>query len=505
MSSFPGSDDDDEVFDAVLGRMLLEAFINSSLSQRTGSSLRDRGNIPSPLKEGMSSGHSSTQPDKLWIVDRALERQTLPHFFEAVCMRKFPDGQACEIPCPTAQEMVLLSQPYTDWAPAPYNALEGAGMDRLMARVASFRYQTNLFTVSSTLHAMKSRLWEGLVPLSNKQWVKKGLDRPENFAEACQYISWVIKVFQYLNHPRVATGMRNTFNSIHEELKNFEDAINAHRRQRGSEADVQIRAAWTAYIRAHFDYITSTAHTWVLDRIHRLRIPIMEDIRNHTTSTPDGLDDRIWELTNKLHDLGENASLADLNIMLLMQGYNGVPALDDPDDLYGDPPPNTPLSGAHPNAQKRAELYHLRLRYLTRLEQQGGDSGMSAFQSMLPTMNAPGTSDMVRTLEAQIRGQAQARLELRGGQRPPKLPFWIDELRRQMKHGNFQWAYVGYRASHLCSDEEWEEFKKRFDAHQKDWGVELGDVEDIRAVSKVHWLDTKTLGVDGEDLGSLKK
>ena len=498
------SGNNDENVDAVLGRMILESWMGHELSNTFRTSLRDRGNIPTPLEDDVNLFPGSACGDKLWIVDRILEPQTLPHFFEAICLRRFSDGETCELACPTDMEMVLCSRPYSTWAPAPYNTITGVPMERLMARIASFQFTSNLLKISKDLHSIKARIWEGVMPLSSRQWVDKGLDKPENYREACQHIGWVIKVFQYLNHPIVAKGMRDTFNSIHNELKNLEDAINAHRRQNGGEPNVQVRAVWTAYIRAHFDYITNRAHTWVMDRIDRLRIPITEDMRNYASPTPNTIDQKRWELSSKIHDLTENSALADINIMLSMQDYNGVTPFDDSDFLYGNPVPSMPLSGAHPDPQKRAELYHLRLRYLTRLMQQRGDPSTEAFERLLPTLNPYDEADSIRTTEAQLRAQAQTRTEMRGER--VKIPnFWITELQRRLGHDNMAWSFVGYRTSKQHNDEEWNEFKHKFDKDQKNWGIELGDIEDIREISKVHWLDPKELGINSEDPDALKE
>lgn len=492
--------------DGVMARMFLESVLGlGQLGGAFRTSLRDRGNVPTPLEEDAKLLPGRPRGDnKLWIVDKIIEPQTLPHFFEAISRPDFPDGKTCDLPRPAFQEFLSMSKPYSSWAPAPYNAITGTAMDRMMARIASFEFTSNLLTVSKELSSMKARIWDGVSPLSSRQWVDKGLDRPENYREACQHIGWVIKVFQYLNHHMVAAKMRDTFNNIHDELRTLDEAINAHRRLNGGEPNVKIRDLWTAYMRAHFDYITNSAHTWVMDRINRLRIPIMEDMRNYVSPTPNTMDQRRWELADKIHDLSENTALADINIILPMHGYNGITPFDDSESLYDESSPSIPLSGAHPDPSKRAEQYHLRLRYLTRLIQQGGDSSTAAFLRLFPTLDPHNEAGTMRTVEAQLQAQAQTRAEMRGEQE--KMPcFWIADLRRRLSHDKMQWAYVGYRTSYYDDDEKWEKFKKKFEADHMNWGVELGDVEDIRAISKVHWLNTKELGISGDDPNAVKQ
>ena len=62
---------------------------------------------------------------------------------------------------------------------------------------------------------MKSRLWEGIVPMSQNTWRKKGLDDAENFDLAIQYLWTVVDAFSYLNMVPVQPALKDVFNNYH--------------------------------------------------------------------------------------------------------------------------------------------------------------------------------------------------------------------------------------------------------------------------------------------------
>ncbi len=66
----------------------------------------------------------------------------------------------------TEDDIFLGSTPYYEWAPPPYNKLQGSVFDRVQMRIASYEDTTGLYVVDMNLADMKLRLWEDIIPLS---------------------------------------------------------------------------------------------------------------------------------------------------------------------------------------------------------------------------------------------------------------------------------------------------------------------------------------------------
>lgn len=169
-------------------------------------------------------------------VDRLIPPQTIAGFISFMVSGALPDGTRTNLPLVPPEEMVdYIREPYSTWAPPPYNQIHDNIGDRMMILVASNETGDNICVVDKDLHAMKSRLWEGIVPLSDSRWIQKNLDDPGNHDLACQHLSAVVDVFTYFNKPSVLYRLRAIFNAISVELTSFESAINAIRSTRSEQ------------------------------------------------------------------------------------------------------------------------------------------------------------------------------------------------------------------------------------------------------------------------------
>jgi hypothetical protein len=105
----------------------------------------------------------------------------------------------------------------------------------------------------------------------------------------------------------------------------------------------------------------------------------------------------------------------------------------------------------------------------------------------------------------QVTAQEKARLELRGPSVPLEQQLWAETANRYLgTPNNFEWGFVAYRLSHDHTDEEWEQFKTKFEADVANWGHELNGVDDLRGRSVVHWRDAKDLDVSDDDVDALR-
>ncbi|KAL7823647.1 hypothetical protein V8C26DRAFT_418003 [Trichoderma gracile] len=468
-----------------------------------------RGNTPSGALDHVLHPDTpqSELDSKLWIVDRILEPQTLPHFLESTMFGTLSDGSRSSF-TPLSEEIVMLiQQPLASWAPPPFDASHDIPMQQIAMRIGSHEDADRLIPITKELHAMKSRLWEGIMPLSERRWEELGLDAEDKFHEACQYICAVTNVFHYLNLPPIKIALRETYNLIWGHLKDFEDAVNAKNRLEG-QPEVQIAARWHEYIKAHYKFITARSHKWVIDKLDRLRRPVLEELAATPSPATNDFSSRQWTLTDRLHDLMENGAQADSGIFLPMDGYEGegLAAQDDapPRPDAAEPYRKLPISFSA-NTQARKGDYYLRLKYLSRTEfWLGQERGGMDVPPGLPT-GFELLSDVAQTAQCQVRAQELARRELRGEPVTFEQELWVTKAKEYLgTETNFEWGYVAYRLSHDHTDEEWEAFKGKFEEDVQNWGRELTGVEVIRERSKVYWRDARDLGVADGDVDALR-
>ncbi|KAJ3519627.1 hypothetical protein NM208_g14053 [Fusarium decemcellulare] len=469
-----------------------------------------RGNIPNGIKPQLHGPDNPEKNVRLWVVDRILEPQTVPQFLSYLSSGRLPDGTQTPRELPTFDELKNITRPFSDWAPAPYNNHGRPTAESIGVRIGSFEDRSRLFSIAKELHSMKSRIWEGLPPLSERRWKELELDDPKNFSEACHYLVAVINAFHYLNHRRVKDALRTTFNLIWNHLRVFEQALNACRRSPswdGPREQLSITSHWYEYIKSHYSVICKAAHHWVITHIERLRDPITEQLGNHQPQGTNELDSVQWDLTNKIHDLSQNTSHADFVIDLPTDGYKGDP-LPSQDDLRTGGAPGRgfreqPIVWSANCYRRRVDI-SARVRYLHRKIQY--DSivrlGLNFFSPDTPP-NDPAA--ILHTTLCQVDAMDQARLELRGTSEPPSLLPWISYARHQLRGSLLTFGYVAYRLCHQHSSEEWDDFRAKFDADISDWGRDISNIDDIRDACKIHWMDSQELGIPDGDIEAAKE
>ncbi|PKS08187.1 hypothetical protein jhhlp_005463 [Lomentospora prolificans] len=464
-----------------------------------------RGNIPGNVEDQFLRPTHPERHVRLWVTDRILEPQTVVHFLEFVHSGSLPGNRACTLARPTAEEVQNLTKPYSSWAPVPFNQLGRAPIDSIMVRIGSHEDSGRLIAITKELHAMKSRIWDGMLPLSERRWQELKLDHPENFPLACRYIVGVIHAFQYLNHFRVRQALRDTFNLISDHLKEYEQAINTIRRFASADGNyvrVSMTTLWYEYIKAHYDDISARAHFWVINHIERIRGPILEQLSNHQAAPSSEYDEPQWILADALHDLALNAANADYTISIPTDGYKGGPHPEVENELghqrgFVLEPISWSLS-----LSKRMSDYNGRVRFLSRQNMYSDP----LYSEDAPRLPPNSSSYLALTARSQIDAQARARRELRGEQRRRAPPPWLTRVRRGLAANRPGCGFVAYRLIHSHSAEQWDNFKAVLEASVSSWGQgTTANIDDVRGACKIHWLDGQELGIEDGDLESAKK
>ncbi|QGI67501.1 hypothetical protein CEK26_011453 [Fusarium fujikuroi] len=197
-----------------------------------------RKNSPTDISH-LVFGPQPGKKHQLWITDRIMEPQTIPHFFEFLMNGELPGDRKTSRPLLTVEEVKNLTRPSLEWAPAPHNRQIRSTGEWVGIRIGSYEDSSRLWPIAKELHAIKSRLWEGIPPISERRWQELGLDHPDRFPEACRYFVAVINVFIYLNTKRTKAALRKTYNLIWEHLSVFEQAVNAKRKAEAEDSVYQ--------------------------------------------------------------------------------------------------------------------------------------------------------------------------------------------------------------------------------------------------------------------------
>ncbi|KAJ5511936.1 hypothetical protein N7453_004039 [Penicillium expansum] len=437
------------------------------------------------------------EAQKLPVVDRILEPQTIGHFLQFAFGEPLPNGSQPNIERLSEEESSFLQHdqnfpPDSDGEPI---------MTSVMARIGSERDFTRLCMVGKNIQSLKSRLWEGIIPLSDQIWQEKGLDRPEHFDLACQHLTAVIAVFQYLNEPTVRLYLRDTFNYIYEHWTALDAVLNKLRTEQGKK-HVSVAGLWTRYMTAHFEMMTERAHRWVIVHAHTLRAPLLRallEYRPPGDSGPLGQPDALqWKITDSLHTLTEIIATADFTIMIPMDGYKGYFAAPPRD---GDGP--AALHAA--NLQTRGKAYHERLRLLTR-------EAIPRYSAGPWRDSIPSSGETYHgTAQSQIQGQNKLRKEVRGAPlepvpREPWIAACVSKMESGKKEGKQEkYGLAVYRLTYGQTESEWTEFVRKVEAHVSDWGKGHTGSSAIKEHLKLRWLDGKELGISEGDVDASKE
>ncbi|KAL3489537.1 hypothetical protein BJX62DRAFT_239069 [Aspergillus germanicus] len=431
------------------------------------------------------------------IVDRPIEPQTIAHFIEfAVGTTDLPNGKKTSLELLTKSEAtdLLGSSPETDDDPQSI-------IERVLERVGSLEDGGRLSTVGKNIHAVKSRAWAGMVPLSEQRWKEKGLDKPENFDIAVQHLTAVIAAFEYLNTPIIMENLRDTFNLISAHWGELDAMIHA---QDASRRGVSTRKLWTEFMTAQFEMMTERAHRWVLVHANALRVPLHQQVLAHRPETLQHYDRTQWHLTDRLHTLAEIVGVADFTILLPMDGYEG----DIPWRRLPQLPFFIPAELRSTKLEERGKAYSERLKVLSRRAQ--AESEIERAQRADGTYRTADPAAIARTTVLQIECQNQVRREVRGDpvEPIPREPWIVRDVTRMERPHNEKKKAIGfviYRLTYGQSEAEWAAFRKKLDEHRSDWGRSQTGSSALKPYQKLHWRDGKELGIPEGDIAAARK
>ncbi|CAI7647597.1 unnamed protein product [Penicillium crustosum] len=427
------------------------------------------------------------------VVDSLIEPQAILHFIEFLANGILPNGKKTDLVLLNEDEFSLFMAPSSEWAPAPFNTATLSTVEKAMKQITDREDLKGLCRIGENIQFVKSRLWGGLAPVPASRWQEKDLNNPDHFTIAHEYLTSVIAVFEYLNIPQIRTNMRDTFNGVSGELGQVQEALNARRKaQGGLSPELNLTSLWEQFIRAQYEVMTSTAHSWVLARVAELREQALDSFGAIPGENPDAPEMKV--VSQRWTDLIAVTTMADFKIWLSMDGYN---------DFH---PPTEIIAGLHnPDLKKQGENYEFSKLIVDRLAK------CIQAQNEAATVQGPSanTGDAARRERLSISTvvQDELREKIRGRTPSPQPPVqpWIQKLLRvhqasltlePWERHNYGFGLAIYRAAHMFSDEQWETIKRDLEAHLSAWGDDVQGADEMKPLLKLHWFDCKELGFE---------
>ncbi|KAJ5508996.1 hypothetical protein N7527_011139 [Penicillium freii] len=409
------------------------------------------------------------------VVDALIEPQAVLHFIEFITYGILPNGKKTDLALLNEDEFPLFMAPSSEWAPAPFNKATVSIVEKAMKQLTDREDLKGLCRIGENLQFLKN------------------LNNPDHFTIAHEYLASVIAVFEYLNIPQIRTNMCETFNGVSSDLGEMQEALNAWRKAQGRlSPELNLTALWEQFIRAQYEVMTSTAHSWVLARVAELRERALDSFNAIPGENPDAPELEV--VKQRWSDLISVITMADFNIWLSMDGYNGYH------------PPSEIIAGLHnPDLKNQGKNYGFSKLIVDRLakciEAQNAAAavqGPSANQSDAARRERISISTVVQDeLREKIRGRTPS-------PQPPVQP-WIQKLLRvheaslslqPWERENYGFGLAIYRAAHMFSDEQWEGLKRDLEAHLSAWGDDVQGADELKPLLKLHWFDCKELGLE---------
>ncbi|KAJ6012435.1 hypothetical protein N7522_002790 [Penicillium canescens] len=390
-----------------------------------------------------------------------------------------PNGKKTDLALPNSDEFPLFMAPSSQWAPAPFNKAALSTVQKAIERITDPEDLSGLCHIGQNIQFLKSRLWGGLAPVPASRWREKDLNNPDHFTIAHEYLTSAIAVFEYLNIPQIWTNMCDTFNKISGDFGEMQDALNARRKAQGNlSPELNLTALWEQFIRALYEVMTSTAHSWVLARVAELRERTMDSFSAIPADNAEGPEMKI--LSQRWTHLIAVTSMADFNIWMPMDGYNGYD------------PPSEIIAGLHnPNLKDQDKNYGFSKLLFDRLAK------CIEAQNEAATVQGPSAtqSDAARRERLSISTVVQDELReknTRPGAIAAATCTALDPATPSGTGGELGHAPTGETRLWV----RWERLQQDLEAHLSAWSDDVQCADELKPLLKLHWFDCKELGID---------
>ncbi|KAK0122479.1 hypothetical protein ONS95_010710 [Cadophora gregata] len=429
-----------------------------------------------------------------------------------------PGGNRTEFPVFPHSEMPFLAQKYEEWAPEPFNKLPApqgifgpaspvspapmirwmhilGGLDDIVAMAFSGQmFSTN---VERSFKVVKTKVWLGIVPVTDARWRAKGLDATDNIEEALAIINQVVDVFKHLAKPEVQGDLRNINIKLWAEIDVFQDACNAVRTTKGEPApEWSLTKLWETFNEHHFKYMEEQARSWAFTHLKTLHniwkkkfLTTFQSgrILNDTQATV-RIDHYDMMIMRKIQELQFEA---DLYIRSRTDGFITAsreinPALSKIDS------PKEQLNEIYRNIEI-SRISAMEAAFMTtsqaRTQHRHRVAPVPAFLEE-PSLNTD-REFAHKALQPEIENPPAMRMER-----------WV---REQMDEKVERFGFVIYRLAYEGSDGAWKQFLRKVET-----GIESGlegliGVNGIKSKMTLHWIDGREGKIPEGDINAARK
>ncbi|KAF2732236.1 hypothetical protein EJ04DRAFT_525488 [Polyplosphaeria fusca] len=430
---------------------------------------------------------------QLNVAQHLLPAQTVMHFKDCMYEGILPGGAKSAFPLLKDDEVPLENQPYSTWAPAPWNQLNYALWNKI--HDAFFSAQAVGFVpIPARFAPLRARLCNGLVPMAGARWREKGLGDPKNFQQFYEFMGDIIFLFAFMNQPEVQTLLRQAYSDLAQRYAELEGALNARRESLGITERMNVTGMWAEYIEALFTTMSKRAHLWLVDRVDEIQVT--SKAHYEATAARAGNDQAALVSAGKIfyeriQDLNLAISRADFVLCVPMEGFSGH---------------KTSTFQDLPLATREDAYYKL--------------MDARSWESYRPFLDAERRDEGLRDREALMRfyeegrdGRAAIRKQLHGEPTKPGEEHWISILRSRidwfLKHGGDPerqtWGFVCYRLTYSQSPDEWARFKEKLEADFLKSGEWVEGADHVKATGGLQWVDGQELGIAEGDVAAAKR
>ncbi|KAL5326249.1 hypothetical protein ACEPPN_007387 [Leptodophora sp. 'Broadleaf-Isolate-01'] len=448
----------------------------------------------------------------------AYEISTLNVFLAAATSGIMPGGNRTELPLFPQSEMAVLTQKYEEWAPEPFDKLPGpqgifgpsssvspaplirwmhllSGMDDILAM--AFSSQTLPTSVERSFKLVKTKVWLGIVPVTDARWRAKGLDATDNIEEALAIIAQVVDVFKHLAKPEVQGDLRNINNKLWAEIDVFQDACNAVRTTKGEQAPAwNLTKLWEAFNEHHYKFIEQQARSWALTHLKTLHniwkqkflVTFQSGRVLNATQATVRIDHFDMMIMRKIQELQFEA---DIYIRSRTDGF-----------ITASREINPSLANIDAPKEQLNEIYrHVEISRVSAMEAAFQMTADARTQHRRREAPVPAFLEepSLNTDREFAHKELQPEIET-----PPKMQMerWV---RMQMDEKVERFGFVIYRLAYEGSDAEWKAFVRKLEA-----GIESGleglvGIDGVKPKVSLHWIDGREEKIPEGDLDAARK
>ncbi|RDW88044.1 hypothetical protein BP6252_00076 [Coleophoma cylindrospora] len=412
-----------------------------------------------------------------------------------------PNNVKTTLPLLAPEDIQALSSNYSTWAPAPFSQLPGAPLIRIASHISGLhdlvRFALTKNDMGRSEKAMKSRIWEGIAPISEARWRAKGLDDRANIGEAIGYLKLVVDVFKHFSQPNIQGQMREINNTVCAELDTFQDALKAVRQSKGEEAPTfNVMRLWQEYIKLQFGLMTVQARSWLFIRLKSLytswKNVMLEKFQGgRILSDTHGtvlIDHQAIAVLNQLLDLYQDA---EYYLRIRSEGYFLPQGVHAAFANAGNQAPEVTNRIYEDIERARRRDYEFSLKQVL-------DQRVAQRRTSMPVPDFLESMSMVVDREFVQKGLQQ---EIENPLIPQVEP-WVYDL--QNKVGMQRFGFVAYRISYKESDEDWATFITKFESGlNSGWEGVLG-ADTIKGKAYLQWIDGKKEGLPEGDFAAVQ-